>query len=86
MVKLIPSEGSLSHFLKKNIFYSESYPKGYFFSLNGYFPGGHLYLKLDIVLVKKKKNHVGLVRIVFQEQAMYCRVFGVNTEQSCVGF
>ena len=33
------------------------------------FPGGHLYLKLDIILVKK--NHV--IRIVFQDQAMYAR-------------
>ena len=31
-------------------------------------PGGHLYLKLDIILVKKK-NHV--IRVVFQDQAMY---------------
>ena len=29
--------------------------------------GGHLYLKLDIILIKK--NHVS--RVVFQDQAMY---------------
>ena len=32
--------------------------------------GGHLYLKLDIIRVKKK-NHV--IRVVFQDQAMYAR-------------
>ena len=31
--------------------------------------GGHLHLKLDIILVKK--NHV--IRVVFQDQAMYAR-------------
>ena len=31
--------------------------------------GGHLYLKLDTTLVKK--NHV--IRVVFQDQAMYAR-------------
>ena len=39
--------------------------------------GGHLYLKLDIILVKK--NHV--IRLVFQDQAMYVRTSfrGVKT-------
>ena len=32
-------------------------------------PGGHLYLKLDIICVKK--NHV--IRVVFRDQAMYAR-------------
>ena len=32
--------------------------------------GGHLYLKLDIILVEKK-NHI--TRVVFQDQAMYAR-------------
>ena len=32
-------------------------------------PGGHLYLKLDLIVKKKKKNH--LIRVVFQDQAMY---------------
>ena len=33
--------------------------------------GGHLYLKLDIILVKKKKNHV--IGVVFRDQAKYAR-------------
>ena len=32
-------------------------------------PGGHLYLKLDIILVKK----IHIIRVVFQDQAMYVR-------------
>ena len=31
--------------------------------------GGHLYLKLDIILVKK----IHVIRVVFQDQAMYAR-------------
>ena len=37
--------------------------------VQGICPGGHLYLKLDIIRVKK--NHV--IRVVFQNQAMYAR-------------
>ena len=31
--------------------------------------GGHLYLKLNIILVKK----IHIIRVVFQDQAMYAR-------------
>ena len=31
--------------------------------------GGHLYLKLDIILVKK----IHVIRVVFQDQAMHAR-------------
>ena len=39
-------------------------------------PGGHLYLKLNIILVKKnkkKKKNIHVIRVVFQDQAMYAR-------------
>ena len=32
-------------------------------------PGGHLYLMLDIISVKK----IHVIRVVFQDQAMYAR-------------
>ena len=36
-------------------------------------PGGHLYLKLDFILVKKKNN---VIRVVFQDHA--CMVLKNN--------
>ena len=57
-----------------------------FFATNTTFTsyGGHLYLKLDIILVK---NHI--IRVVFQDQAMYARTSlrGAKTqnwEKGCV--
>ena len=43
----------------------------YFSLVSSSTPGGHLYLKLDIILIKIKKIHV--IRVVFQDQAMYAR-------------
>ena len=35
-----------------------------------FYPGVHLYLKLDIILIKKK---IHVISVVFQDQAMYAR-------------
>ena len=49
----------------------------------GYTSGGHLYLKLDIILVKKKKIHV--LRVVFQDNTMYVRTSFRGAKTSQIG-
>ena len=43
--------------------------------------GGHLYLKLDIILVKK----IHVIRVVFQDHAMYARTSFRGAKMSKIG-
>ena len=49
--------------------------------------GGHLYLKLDIILCKKKENEkkIHVIRVVFQDQAIVRACKNVqNWKKRCV--